>query len=72
MVPGPHFSDQNNFYSTHPHLRFCLFQVAVLRFMPRCHLNSVGKMSSSDDSNNSFKGHNLDRIEEEKKFKSGF
>lgn len=29
-------------------------------------------MSSSDDSNNSFKGHNLDRIEEEKKFKSGF
>lgn len=28
-------------------------------------------MSSSDDSSNSFKGPNPDRIEEEKKFKSG-
>lgn len=71
MVPGPHFSDQKISCSPYPHLGFCLFQVAVLRSVPRCHLNSVGKMSSSDDSYDSFKGQSLGRMEE-KKFKTGF
>jgi len=70
--PGSHFSDQNISYSPHSQLGFCLFQVAASKSMPRCHLNSVGKMSSSDDSNNSFKGTILGRIKEEKKFKTGF